>query len=242
MIKRILLEQKTGKKYLVKDTDDDFHTSQGIISSKDLQSKKTEVLSSKKQKFSLIEPNFVDLWENLKRGPQIVLQKDIGLIITKTGINKNSKVVDAGGGSLSLSGYLAHLCKEVTTYEINQSLISTLEYNKKLFGFKNIKIKQGSIYDGIEEKEIDLITLDLAEPWRVLPHAEKALKQGGFLVIYLPNMLQMKTFLDGLSRSKIQLLELEELMERKWKVEQNILRPEYDQLAHTGFLCFCRKI
>ena len=242
MIKKILIEQKTRKKYLVKDTGDDFHTSQGIISRKDLQSKKTEVLSSKKARFSLIEPNFVDLWENLKRGPQIVLQKDIGLIITKTGINKNSKVVDAGGGSLSLSGYLGHLCKEVTTYEINKSLISTLEHNKKLFGFNNIKIKNQSIYDGIEEKELDLITLDLAEPWRVLPYAENSLKQGGFLAVYLPNLVQMKTFLDSLHRSKIRLLELEELMERKWKVEPNILRPEYDQLAHSGFLCFCRKI
>jgi tRNA (adenine57-N1/adenine58-N1)-methyltransferase len=239
MIKKILID-RSGKKYLVKDLDDDFHTSKGVIKKEDL--KKPEAKTDKGKTFSVVEPNFIDLWENLKRGPQIIVQKDIGLIITKTGVNRNSKVVDAGGGSLSLSGYLGKFCKEVTTYEINRSLMTTLEYNKKLLGLTNIKIKNESIYDGIKEKNLDLITLDLAEPWRVLKHAETALKHGGFLVVYLPNLLQMKTFLDYLNQSKLEFLELEELMERKWKVEKNILRPEYDQLAHTGFLCFCRKL
>ena len=36
-IKKILIEQKTGKKYIVKDLNEDFHTSEGIISKTDLK-------------------------------------------------------------------------------------------------------------------------------------------------------------------------------------------------------------
>ena len=144
-IKKILIEQKTNKKYLVKDLNEDFHTSEGIVSKKDLKSKKTEIVSSKGKKFVLLEPSFVDLWERIKRGPQIILQKDIGLIIAKTGINRDSKVVDAGGGSGSLCCYLANICKEVTTYEIQKELIGVLEHNKKLMGLDNLTIKNKNI-------------------------------------------------------------------------------------------------
>jgi tRNA (adenine57-N1/adenine58-N1)-methyltransferase catalytic subunit len=43
------------------------------------------------------------LLRKLKRGPQVVLPKDIGMILGFTGVGKTSKVVDAGAGS----GWLA---------------------------------------------------------------------------------------------------------------------------------------
>ncbi|MBR9683007.1 methyltransferase [Candidatus Woesearchaeota archaeon] len=240
-VKKILTDRK-GKKYLVKELDDDFHTADGVISKKDLKSKKTEVKSNKGKKFVLLEPNFVDLWEMIKRGPQVVLQKDIGLMMAKTGINGQSKIVDAGGGSGSLCCSLANVSKEVTAYEVQKNLIEVLEYNKNLMGLNNLTIKNKSIYQGIAEKDLDVITLDLAEPWQVIKHAEKSLKLGGFLVVYLPNIIQVKQFVDSLRGSSIRLLEVEELLERKWKVEERILRPEYEMLGHTGFLVFCRKL
>jgi tRNA (adenine57-N1/adenine58-N1)-methyltransferase len=242
MIKKILIEEKTWKKHIVKDLNMDFHTSRGIISKKDLKLNKTRIRSSKGEKFILLDAGFVDLWEKFKRGPQIVLQKDIGLIITKTGINKNSKTVDAGGGTGSLCCYLANICKEVTAYEIQKELMGILEHNKKLVCLGNLKIKNKNIYDGITEKNLDLITLDLSKPWEVIGHAEKSLKVGGFLVVYLPNIIQVKMFVDNLHKSCIRLLEIKELLERKWKVEGKIVRPEFEMLGHTGFLVFCRRL
>jgi len=241
MIKKILIEKKTGKKYLVKDLDEDFHTSAGVVYSKDLKSKKAMIKSSKGKEFILLEAGFVDLWERIKRGPQVVLQKDIGLIITKTGINKDSKVVDAGGGSGSLCSYLANICKEVTAYEIQKELVNLLEHNKRLMSLSNLKIKNKNIYEGITEKNLDLITLDLSKPWQVIKDAEKSLKLGGHLVVYLPNLIQVKMFIDSLKRSSLKLLEVEELLERKWKIEERIMRPEFEMLGHSGFLVFCRR-
>ncbi len=241
-IQKILIEQATGKKYFVKDLNEDFHTSQGIVKSSELKLNKNVVTSAKGKEFLLLEPSFADLWEALQRGPQVLLPKDIGWIIAKTGINRNSKIVDAGGGSGSLCLSLANLCKEITVYEINPEHHSIVVKNAEMFGIENITIKQENIYNGIVEKDLDLITLDLPEPWQVLKHAEKALKLGGFLVVYLPNLWQVKQFIDSANRSEIKVSETIELIERKWKIEDKIMRPEFEMLGHTGFLVLGRKL
>ncbi len=241
-ISKILIEKFSGRKYLIKDLNSDFITPSGIISKKDLQSKKTEVLSNKGKPFYLLEPSFPDLWESLHRGPQVILQKDIGLILAKTGVNKDSVIVDAGSGSGSLCLSLANVCKQVTSYENHPEHFAIVQKNKELLSMKNLILKKQDLSLGIEEENLDLITLDLPEPWKVLSHAEKSLKSGGFLVIYLPNLLQVKEFIDGTRESSITVLETIELLERKWKIEERIMRPEFEMLGHTGFLVFGRKL
>ncbi|MBU1622695.1 MAG: methyltransferase domain-containing protein [Nanoarchaeota archaeon] len=239
-VKRILVHLKSGSKYLVKELHDDYHTQNGVVKASDFR--KASLESSTGEKFLCLEPNFIDLWENLKRGPQIITQKDIGLILAKTGVNSKSKVVDAGGGSGSLCLALANVCNEVTTYEVNPEHYDVVSRNKQLLGAKNLIIKQANVYEGIKEKKLDLITLDLPEPWKVVEHAQDSLKTGGFLVVYLPNLNQMKMFIDSCRRTKIKVLDTLELLERKWVIEDRIMRPEFQMLGHTGFLTFCRRL
>lgn len=227
---------------MVKNTKEDFHTSAGVIKSKDLQSTKEIVTSSKGKDFFILQSQFSDLWENMQRGPQLMLPKDIGWILAKTGINVNSKIVDAGGGSGSLCLSLANACKEVTAYESNTEHHRILLKNVTAFGLSNIKVKQEDIYKGITEKEVDLITLDLPEPWKVTAHAEKALKNGGFIVVYCPQINQCKQFIDSAKGTRIKIIETVELLERKWKIEDRIMRPEFEMLGHTGFLTLGRKM
>ncbi len=239
-IKKILIEKETGKMFYLKDLED-YHTSFGIIKTKDLKSKKTEVTSTTGKTFQSVDPSFSDLWENLKRGPQVMIQKDIGLILARTGINQQSKAVDAGGGSGSLCLSLANVCKEVAVYEINPEHFNIVQKNIELFGITNINLKQENVYENIQEKNVDLITLDLPEPWRAIEPVEKSLKIGGHLVIYLPNLIQVKRFIDSTKKTSIKVIETIELIERKWKIEDQIMRPEFQMLGHTGFLIFCRK-
>src|SRR3989344_2000448 len=221
-IEKILIHQKTGKKFFVKDCKEEFHTHCGIIASNDIGLGKDIVESSKKEKFLVLEPTFADLWDNLLRGPQVMIHKDVGMILAKTGVNKTFKVVDAGGGSGSLCFSLANVCKEITVYEVNPEHYNILTKNKELLGLKNVALKQENIYDGIEEKDVDLITLDLPEPWKVLMYAEKILVNGGWLVIYLPNLTQVKQFIDSVT-GRINVVEILELIERKWKIEEKIM-------------------
>ena len=117
MIQKILIEKYTGKKYFVKELQQDFYTAEGTISKKDLQGNNAEVKTNKNKTFLLLTPSFPDFWESLQRGPQILLQKDIGMILAKTGVNKDSVVVDAGGGSGSLCLSLSLSCLPHTVGE-----------------------------------------------------------------------------------------------------------------------------
>ncbi|NQV91729.1 methyltransferase domain-containing protein [Candidatus Woesearchaeota archaeon] len=161
--------------------------------------------------------------------------------IAKTGVNRNSRVVDAGGGSGSMCLSFANICKDVYVYEINPEHYDVIQKNVQAFGIDNLHLKQENVYNGIVEKNIDVINLDLPEPWQAVNTAEKALKDGGFLVVYLPNLGQVKQFIDACKGTRFRVLETLELLERKWKIQDRIMRPEFEMLGHTGFLTFCRK-
>src|SRR3989344_1689834 len=133
-------------------------------------------------------------------------------------------------------------CKKVTVYETHPEHHKVVQKNIALCGLTNVTLKQEDIYNGIKEKELDLITLDLPEPWQVIKHAEKSLKDGGYLVIYLPNLTQMQKFLTSLKGTSFKVLEVLELLERKWAINEQIMRPEFQMLGHTGFMAFCRKL
>ncbi len=241
-VQKILIHQKTGKRFVVKDLQEDFHTPQGSISHKDLASEKEILISTKGDRFLALRPNFPDLWEELQRGPQIMIHKDIGLIIAKTGLHRESIIVDAGGGSGSLCLSLAHIAKHVTTYETSAENVSIITKNQQMMAINNLTVKHQNIYDGIDESNVDIITLDLPEPWHVLLQAEKALTPGGFLVVYLPNLTQMQEFILQAVKTRCKVIETIELIERKWVIDQKIMRPEFQMLGHTGFLTFCRKL
>ncbi|HLC81703.1 MAG TPA: hypothetical protein VJH68_03515 [Candidatus Nanoarchaeia archaeon] len=239
-IERIAIEKSTGKTFLVKDLDQEFHTGEDIIAKKLLQ-KEGLISSSKGKEYLVLKPQFSDLWNSLQRGPQIMIQKDIGLILAKTGINRDSVVVDAGGGSGSLCLSLANICGKITVYETNPEHYALLTKNVSLFGLKNMLLKQENVYEGISEQELDLITLDLPEPWLALNSAEQALRCGGHIVVYLPNLHQVKKYIDAAKKTAIKVLEIIELLERKWNIDDKIMRPEFAMLGHTGFMVFCRK-
>ncbi len=187
-----------------------------------------------------VNPGFSDLIKKIKRGPAIIVKKDIGLIITETGINKNSIVLDAGSGSGYLSAYLANICKKVISYEKRKEFFKIASNNFKFLNLKNIEIKNKDIYQGISEKNLDLITLDLMEPWKVLKYASKSLKLGGYLVCYLPTINQLEQLIRNV-KEPLMLIKTTELIERKW-ITDSRLRPDSKIIGHTGFLVFIRKV
>jgi tRNA (adenine57-N1/adenine58-N1)-methyltransferase catalytic subunit len=241
-IKKILISHKTHQKYYVKRLSEEYITTEGIVSSTDIQSSKGTVITDKKKSLGMFEPSFLDFWETFERGPQIIQLKDIGLIVSKTGIAKDWNVVDAGAGTGSLCLALAKLCKKITAYDIKQKHLDIVKKNATLCGITNIQLKKGDVGKDLSEKNLDLITLDVPHPWEVLEKAEKNLKVGGYLVVYLTNLMQVKQFVDAARNSTIHVNEVTELIEREWKVIGNIVRPEYTPMAYTGFLVFCRRL
>lgn len=243
-VEKILIT-KQGKKFYVKDSSKDFHTQFGFVKAEELKKAKPgSVLKTNTGKeLYVLEPSFVDIYRKIKRGAQIIPLKDIGSIITETGINPQSKIVDAGAGSGGLSCFLATIAKEVTTYDIRDDFIKIVEKNKEFLDLKNLKIKKGSVYESIDEKNVDVITLDLPEPWEAVDNAEKALKAGGFIMSYSPTIPQVMDFIKAIKENeKLIFLKTIEIIERDWDVDGRKVRPATQKIGHSGFLTFVRKV
>ena len=243
MIKKILIA-KEGKSFYIRDISKDFHCQFGLVKAKDLKKKDGSVIKTNtKKELTIFTPSFIDSYKKIKRAPQIITRKDAAMIIAETGVNKDSKVVDAGAGSGALASFLANICKEVTTYEIREDFTKIVEKNKELLALKNLKIKNKDIYKGIDEKNLDLITLDLPEPWKAVEPAKKALKTGGFLVSYSPTIPQVIDFINKIDKDKGLIhIKTIELIQREWEIQDRKVRPKTTQTVHTGFLSFVRKI
>ncbi len=230
--------------YYLANTEQDAQTPLGVIPKKQLKKKAgSTVTSSRGKDFTLIDPNFIDDLKHIKRLPQTLPLKDLGIIVTTTGVNKDSTVIDAGAGSGFVACYLAHLCKKVITYDVNDKHLAVVKDNVAFLGLKNITVKKGSIYEKIPEKNADLVILDVPEPQNAVATAANALTVGGYVVAYTIHATQLQNFVNAVLKDKRFLLVKNcELMERLWKVEGQMVRPKITPLGHSGFLTFARRI
>lgn len=177
-------------------------------------------------------PRLSDLKRRFRRGPQAVMEKDIGLIIAKTGLCKEDEVVEGGSGSGFLASSLALVAKKVHTYDINRDYLNLAKRNLDASGIHNVQFHNSDLYEGAAEA--DVYVLDVPEPWRV---PLDNLRPGGCLVCYLPSVDQVQKLI---TNSKLRF-HVYELIERKWQAEEGKLRPETSGVLHTAFLCFARK-
>ncbi|MBW2983596.1 methyltransferase domain-containing protein [Candidatus Woesearchaeota archaeon] len=240
--KTVLVDK--ARAYFVSDLNKDFHCADGVIAKKELKKKDGSIVETNtKKKFSIFTTSFLDDYKRIEREAQIISIKDIGVILSYTGVNKNSHIVDAGAGSGALACYLAYFCKEVTTYEIRDDFFKIAKKNKDFLDLKNLKIKKKDVNKGIDEKDVDLVTLDLPAPWNAIIPAEKALKIGGFIVSYSPSITQASDFVNEVNKFNNLVHERTmEIIKRNWEIDGRKVRPQTRGIGHTGFLSFVRKI
>ncbi len=197
-------------------------------------------MSKRKEKKEVIV-RLNPLLKNAVRGPQVILPKDMGLIIAYTGVGRNSRVVEAGSGSGYATVMLANICKKVYSYETREEFLELARKNVQLNGLNNVVFRHMDITKGIRERNVDMVLLDLPDASEVIPHAYRALKPNGFVVGYLPNVEQMKDFfLRAKDAGFAEVFALEGIV-REWKVRHYGVRPNNKGLVHTAFLVFCRK-
>ena len=240
-----LLVSSHGKKFLVKNPDQDYHSQFGYVTSEQMKDEEgSEIRTNKDTKFFLLNPGFLDLYSKIKRGAQIIPLKDIGFIISETGINKNSVVLDAGAGSGGIALFLANIVKKVTTMDIREDHLNIVKKNAEYLGLKNISAKLGSIYEEKLPKGIDLVTLDVPDPWLALEHILFNVKPGGFIVSYSPHIPQTIDFVEATKKIEgIVYLKTVEIIEREWEIDGRKARPKTQQrITHSGFLSFVRKV
>ncbi len=180
-------------------------------------------------------------YKRLKRGPQVILPKDIGFIIAYTGISKNSLCVDAGTGSGWLAVSLARICRKVVSYDIRADFLKIAEKNKAIEGLDNLELKNCDFTKSVKERDADLVTLDMPNAEKALRNASKALKPGGYVVGYLPQMEQVKKFVKKLDKAGFCNRMVYEVIARDMLVRDEGMRPSTKGVWHTAYLAFAEK-
>jgi len=238
MIKKVIITRE-GNKFYIEDISRDYHCQFGVVKKQDF--KKSKVKTNTGKELFIIPAGKIDNYKRLKRGAQIILLKDLGVILAETGINKDSVVVDAGAGSGAAAIFFSTYVKKVYTFDNDDRSLELTKENIAKLGIKNIIVKKQDVCKNIPVKNADLVLLDVPEPWRGLKNAEKALKTGGFLVCYCPQIAKIQQTVKHLPDAFL-LDKVLENMQRPWHISELQTRPSSKAIGHTGFLMFARKI
>jgi len=245
---RVILIDEKGRKYLVRAERRHLHTDLGVVDLGEAigQEPGVRLKSHVGKEFILLLPRITDYLQKMKRMPQITLPKDAAQIVAYTGVGPGDAVVDAGVGSGALAIFLGNLVRpngRVVSYEVREDFARVAEENICLAGLSDIvTVKFKDIYEGIDERDVDLLTLDLPQPERVLPHAELALKPGGHLAVFSPCIEHIQRLYAELPKHRFTNYMTIECLVREFEVKPGATRPKTRMIAHTGYLTFARRV
>ncbi len=244
---RVLLVDAKQRHYLITlRTGASFHTHVGIVEHDHLigMPEGSTVLGSTGRKFLVVRPTLADAVLKMPRGAQVIYPKDLGAILIEADIGPGVRVLEAGVGSGALSMALLRAGADVVGYELRQDFADGARANVEAMvgAGARYRVELRDVYEGIEEVGLDRILLDLPEPWRVLPHAEVALRPGGILCAYLPSINQTAQLRTAMDRSGFGLASTLEVLHRTWHIEDRSVRPDHRMVGHTGFLTTGRRL
>ncbi|RUM89578.1 MAG: tRNA (adenine-N1)-methyltransferase [Thermodesulfatator sp.] len=244
----LLLLAPGGYTYLLPAQDRPFHTHRDVVNLGVFLGKPwgSKALGQRGQPFYALKPTLHDHLMKVHRATQIIYPKEIGLVLLKLDIQAGKTVLECGTGSGALTLALAAAVGpegRVITYEKEARFREVARRNLARVGLLERVIFREEARGGFEEKEaVDALFLDVREPWELLPGAWKALKGGAPFGALVPTVNQVSRLLEALYAWPFVGLEVQEVLERFYKVNPERLRPEDRMVAHTGYLIFARKV
>jgi len=242
--KVLLVDTKQRRYLLTLRADAGFHTHAGIVAHNDLIGayEGSTVFGSTGRRFLAVRPTLSDMVLKMPRGAQVIYPKDLAAILMEADIAPGMQVLEAGVGSGALSMALLRAGASVIGYELRQDFADRAHSNVEAMVGEgaDYRVELRDVYEGIEERGLDRIVLDLPEPWRVVPHAEVALRSGGIICSYLPTINQTAQFRGALEDSAFGLPGTLEVLHRTWHIEDRSVRPDHRMVGHTGFLTTAR--
>ena len=240
-----LLQDRKSRRYLVTLKDGDtFHSHLGRLYHDQLIGGSVGgwYRTDKGHTLLAVRPTLGDYVRQMPRGPQIIYQKDLGNIVSFADIFPGATVIEGGLGSGALTAALLRAVGSegrVITYEIDESVLPKAMRNigRVTPDSSNLEVKIGNIYEGVEERGVDRVVLDVPEPWQAAGHIADALVMGGVMLSFLPTILQVHRLVGALEQDgRFQMIESMETLLRTWHVTERSVRPSHRMVAHSGFL------
>ena len=201
-----------------------------------------------------VHPTLAEYTLKMPRGAQVIYPKDLAVIPMWADIYPGARVFEAGVGSGALTMALLRAVGDrgcVVSYEMREDFAATATKNIERFMGKvpNHFLQIRNAYEGIEIGEgasswlFDRVVLDLPEPWRVVPHAARALRSGGLYLSYVPTVPQMMQTVQALEQSRVfTMVQNFETLLRTWNIKGRSVRPDHRMVAHSGFITVARKV
>jgi tRNA (adenine57-N1/adenine58-N1)-methyltransferase len=248
----IVLIDKVGRRYRVRLKAGERHSMHfGAVEHDDLIGRPEGVVLTTPMgaKLLAVRPTFAEQVTGRRRQAQPIYPKDLGAILIGADLHPGARVLEAGTGTGALTLAAVRAVGPsglVVSYELREEF---LELARKgivdTLGEmpSNLQLKLGDIYGEIEERDMDRVLLDVAEPWQAVPAVRLALRPGGIAFAHCPNVSQVQRLFDCLREVRgFGLMEVFEVLQRGWTVRGRSMRPSHRMVAHTGFLCFARRL
>eukprot|EP00741_Cyanophora_paradoxa_P023852 tig00021680_g23039.t1 len=222
-----------------------------------------EKKKQKEVRMQLYRPTLASFVTSMKRGPTVAYPKDAGAMCQLLDLEPGQTVLEAGSGSGGLTLYLSRAVGpsgRVLSFEARPEFSVVAQANLRKWvkaregrDVSNVEFRVGDLaaaWDGPEpalgtpdEAAFDAIALDMMEPWKVLGSACRALRSGGLLVAYTPNITQVVHLIE-FNDEEGHPLRLERVMEvehREWDVRPPVCHPTFFPKGHTAFLSLFRR-
>ena len=250
---RALLFDARGRTYLITlEAGRIFHSHLGPLAHDDLigQPEGTATATAGGSRLQAFRPTLADYILKMRRGAQVVYPKDLGLILVYADIRPGATVVEVGTGSGSLTLALARAVGDegrVISYEVREDHHARGRENVEAWyeglGGKpdNVELRLADIFDGVPERNVDRLVLDLPEPWRAVGAVTESLVPGGIMCCYLPTIPQIVQTVEAMRAGGFGLVNSFEGLVRTWNIEGQSVRPDHRMVGHTGFIVTGRK-
>ena len=161
-----------------------------------------------------IYPTLAEYTLKMPRGAQVIYPKDLAMITIWADIYPGAHVLEAGVGSGALTIALLRAVGErgtVVSYEVRNEFARTAMKNieRYLGTVPNFSLRLQDVCEGIdvgtneEPRLFDRVILDLSEPWRVVPHAARALRSGGLYLSFVPTVPQVEQTVRALEQTRV---------------------------------------
>jgi len=242
---QVLLVDAKARRYLVTLAEGgEFHSHAGVTPHAQIigQAEGITVRSSAGARYTVVRPTLAEFILKMPRGAQVVYPKDLGPLLMLADVFPGARVFESGVGSGAVSMTLLRAGAEVVGYEVRPDFAARAQKNVRRFLGPDVsyRVEERNAYEGIDESGLDRVVLDLPEPWRVVKHAESALRAGGILVAYVPTVGQVAQLRETLEASAFAMAETLEVLQRTWHVQGQSVRPDHRMVGHTGFLTHAR--
>lgn len=243
--KALFIDSKQRRYLATLNVEGEFHSHSGFIPHSSIIGAQPGIVAetTKGAKYIVLRPTLEDFVIEMPRGAQVIYPKDLAPMCMLGDIHPGVRVFETGIGSGALSMTMLRWGAQITGLELREDFLNRARTNVRSFlgedALARYNVSLGDSYEDVPDGEFDRVMLDLPEPWRVVPHAEKILVRGGLLVAYTPSITQAVQVRESFGKGWVDQRTLE-VLHRTWHIEGMSVRPDHRMVAHTAFLTVAR--